>query len=733
MKILPGRIKVRNVPYKNGTTRAFWKFWKKRTPQPTEEEDVDCNLHEECPQGYCCSQSKHKCLKTGASECSNHTRHIGKIPSKKMTHYPVMWKLKPGEIGFNEYARSLLHKAGLNRTLSCRHQDGDRWYQRTVSYLVHPLSPIQRLLVAHQLGTGKTITMLRVLDNFFDWPGETRPRVLLFPTETVAENFYRELATQPNRYRDWLQTVPGGPRWPELDRGTAPTTDRMIQLEDNRRAYVEWMREELAKWPVNVGRHKGTGMLAPLRTFSYAQAGANGGNGSLIKDSIIRWPPKTGQHGAFVERTDPNLLEGMIVLCDEAHNLLQPDNYDAEKRENVRRCKKRLYTAVDSVIVFSTATPVINGTTAIQEARQMMEMVKGSTYADQHDEGFVSWYMDRPQSLFARITPASKLIRNNRDTYHVTGKTPPTVLNKIPNVWPVPIDSIVCRDLWLNYIFERFGEGKAPYVPPKEAKNPKRKSEPPQQQMPFVRGRGHCLTEGSKCKESWTLDETMLRREAFTEELTMERAMEVAPKLAAMALSIVETPLKTLVLLHSKYGTQQLANLLVIEGVSVIFLGNTEHLKPGKQREVRAENATRLHAFNHPENKYGDRYRVVVAEAEEYSEGISFMHIRRIIIDQGYGMKVSWASMEQKIGRALRSCSHEDLPRNLRTLQVDLFIAVHSQGKQYPPTIDLEKYLHMEKEIPLIQKGMDHLRDHSIDAAYYGSAVVPSKRFTSLW
>ena len=116
--------------------------------------------------------------------------------------------------------------------------------------------------------------MLRVLDNFFAWSEETRPRVLLFPTETVAENFYRELATQPNRYRDWLQTLPDSRPWPELPNNEDPNAEKMIRLEDERRKYVEWMRETLSKWPVNVGRHKGTHLNAPLRTFSYAQAGA---------------------------------------------------------------------------------------------------------------------------------------------------------------------------------------------------------------------------------------------------------------------------------------------------------------------------------------------------------------------------------------------------------------------------------------------------------------------------
>ena len=158
-----------------------------------------------------------------------------------------------------------------------------------------------------------------------------------------------------------------------------------------------------------------------------------------------------------------------------------------------------------------------------------------------------------------------------------------------------------------------------------------------------------------------------------------------------------------------------------------------KHLKPSDQRMLRAENAIRLHAFNHKQNKYGNIYQVAIAEAEEYSEGVSFMHIRRIIIDQAYGLKASWASMEQKIGRALRSCSHQDLPRNLRTLQVDLFVVVHSQFDRYPPTIDLEKYLYIENEISLIQNGMDYLQERSIDAAYYASTAAPDGEFTALW
>jgi hypothetical protein len=46
------------------------------------------------------------------------------------------------------------------------------------------------LQVVHCTGSGKTLTMIRALDNFFLDP---RPKVAVFPTDAVCKNFYREL------------------------------------------------------------------------------------------------------------------------------------------------------------------------------------------------------------------------------------------------------------------------------------------------------------------------------------------------------------------------------------------------------------------------------------------------------------------------------------------------------------------------------------------------------------
>ena len=53
------------------------------------------------------------------------------------------------------------------------------------------------MLVVHCTGSGKTLTMIRTLDNFFNDP---RPKVAVFPTDAVCKNFYRELGKFPSRY-----------------------------------------------------------------------------------------------------------------------------------------------------------------------------------------------------------------------------------------------------------------------------------------------------------------------------------------------------------------------------------------------------------------------------------------------------------------------------------------------------------------------------------------------------
>ena len=131
------------------------------------------------------------------------------------------------------------------------------------------------------------------------------------------------------------------------------------------------------------------------------------------------------------------------------------------------------------------------------------------------------------------------------------------------------------------------------------------------------------------------------------------------------------------------------------------------------------------------------------------------MHVRRIIIDQGYGFDSSWSLLQQRIGRALRSCSHYALPTHLRNVQaglsqnprgtarglVDLFVAVHGQTQKYPMTIDLEKYMFIEQEIPQIQRLHFHIgpcdrvwtRARPSESTQHRRGVLPEPGLPGTW
>ena len=139
------------------------------------------------------------------------------------------WKgWRQGTQGFNAHARSLMKSDNVPRQKSVCAPTSDKAvvqpYQESVSWLVHPLSlPNPRLLVVHRTGAGaacrrrprsprlqaqrvhavwcaagKTCSMIRICDNFFK---DRRPKIAIFPTTAVCNNFYAELIDPkfPNR------------------------------------------------------------------------------------------------------------------------------------------------------------------------------------------------------------------------------------------------------------------------------------------------------------------------------------------------------------------------------------------------------------------------------------------------------------------------------------------------------------------------------------------------------
>jgi len=79
-----------------------------------------------------------------------------------------------------------------------------------------------------------------------------------------------------------------------------------------------------------------------------------------------------------------------------------------------------------------------------------------------------------------------------------------------------------------------------------------------------------------------------------------------------------------------------------------------------------------LAEFNHVDNLQGKKYRVLVADTLQCSEGVSFLAVRRMILTD---VPNSPTQLVQQVGRAIRLYSHKGLPEKEQTVTSSLYVA----------------------------------------------------------
>ena len=99
-----------------------------------------------------------------------------------------------------------------------------------------------------------------------------------------------------------------------------------------------------------------------------------------------------------------------------------------------------------------------------------------------------------------------------------------------------------------------------------------------------------------------------------------------------------------------------------------IFNGDWDVLQPGLREELESISSNNL---------YGEIIKVIMITASG-AEGISLKNVRFVHITEPYWHPVR---IEQVIGRARRICSHKDLPSDLQTVQVILYLMTFSESQ----------------------------------------------------
>jgi len=419
----------------------------------------------------------------------------------KTTHFPKVgeWKKRPGEAGFVEYLGKFLALATdageITTNVSCPKFDSSQLdlmlWQSMLKWYFRPQSPVQRILLGWELGTGKTVGILVTLDNYFD---DQRPKILFFHTVQLVDNFYKELSSFPNKYRNWYTS-----KYPE--KGPYPND----KDKDVNNAWLAEFKMTLQSYAA----HR-DGQSTPLKCFLYPE----GGNASISSQSIMK---QYGAEDRMLHSNEKINFSNMIIIGDEAHQLTNPspDVFYDNQMNAVLRCADRIKRSRNSIVMMMTATPPIHNITRFMSVvtgkdlalEKGLKSESGSSVTDRLArgaenlkimkesgvlEGHIAWYMYRDARVFAIATP-------NLATM------------------PIVIPCVLNGTQLYNYLGRRFLRNDKGYVVPKKFlkkeatkckedqelidEKCKKKCNPTQERN----AKGRCVKSSTACKEDQEL------------------------------------------------------------------------------------------------------------------------------------------------------------------------------------------------------------------------------------
>ena len=115
--------------------------------------------------------------------------------------------------------------------------------------------------------------------------------------------------------------------------------------------------------------------------------------------------------------------------------------------------------------------------------------------------------------------------------------------------------------------------------------------------------------------------------------------------------------------------------------------------------------------FNKKENHNGSKIKIMLG-SPSIKEGISLLRVEQVHILEPYW---NLSRMQQIIGRAIRYCSHKDLPARRREVDVFLYLATYPKVK----TIDEYIWSLAKKKYKLIKQFEDALKEKAIDCEIF--------------
>jgi len=121
--------------------------------------------------------------------------------------------------------------------------------------------------------------------------------------------------------------------------------------------------------------------------------------------------------------------------------------------------------------------------------------------------------------------------------------------------------------------------------------------------------------------------------------------------------------------------------------------------------------------YNQASNYNGSKLKIIVA-SPSIKEGVSLLRCQQVHILEPYW---NWNRMAQVIGRAIRYCSHKDLPEEKRRVKVYIYLAIHPNEKE---TVDQYIMRLALKKNKIINQFEIAMKEAAIDCSLFKNANV---------
>ena len=583
---------------------------------------------------------------------------------------------------------------------------------------------LDRLLIVHATGSGKTKTMHAMLDNKL---GDIRPKVVLVPHESIMSNFYKDIEDGQTNLGKYAKLHKNG--------STADTLEVKGPLLRSYREAVKKYVDSNGTTTSNLGYN------SPLRAYTFNDAyhwtkidgqPQSAVRAMAVNEACFLAPPDkdtifkdyyglTAKDQQVEGSLRRNPFNNKIIVVDEAHKLLEDTLQNSILLEALR-------TSRNSQIYFFTATPIDENTTpsAINPLLAVVKNKSFLSYDQQHvvanqtsiedqtgqnNQGYVSFYYNFDEPFYPRTIPYLNVLH-----------APPDV----------PLSTLVVARIVFT---ELYGENLKNYKEAHRAfeHNTKSKADAARKATSFYSDRGAYHMPSYMHSDVVKFYRVFNKFDCLVRHLT-DRSLKTIVLFTTDGAAAFQ---KFLQAVHKdKMFTPSPTSLSrhVASNTTTSTTSTTSTFKIGFLRNEDDKNVV-LPAFNDASNLTGSKLAVLCI-TKAFGTGVDFHAVRRIILT---GPPESASTYFQNIGRGLRLCKHYGLPHSERTLEVEMLVATFDDNRVLD---DLEQHQLDDNnnnlanltvdEIMLIQLRHD-IQTHRAKMAEFSKDAIDRTWYNSEW